>query len=77
MLPFVTPTTDTRRNDQRAPSDYRDTADYRDPRATGRGIWQGVLLLVLIFSAIVLAVVLATSGGSGGELEPTPTIQPQ
>lgn len=70
MLPFVTPTTDMRRDGQRATDQYRG----RDP---SRSFWQGVLILAMIFAAIVLAVVLATSGDSGNQLEPTPTIRQQ
>ena len=73
MLPFVTPTTDTRRDDQRATGEHagRVRAD------TGsRGLWQGVLLVAVILSAILLAVVLASTGDPGSEpVERTPTIQ--
>jgi hypothetical protein len=70
MLPFVTPTTDIRRDDLRVTDQYRS-------RGSSRSVWQGVLILAVIFTAIVLAVVLATSGDSGSQLEPTPTIQQQ
>ncbi|MDP2623798.1 MAG: hypothetical protein Q8Q29_08375 [Actinomycetota bacterium] len=70
MLPFVTPTTDMRRDEQRVTGQYRD-------RDSSRSVWQGVLILAVIFAAIVLAVALATSGDSGNQLEPTPTVQQQ
>jgi len=74
MLPFVTPTNDTRRDDQRA----RDDTGYIREHARAQGLWQGLLLVAVILSAIVLAVVLASTGGSDAEpLEPTPTIQQQ
>jgi hypothetical protein len=73
MLPFVTPTTDTRRDDQRV----TDAAHVRADTGS-RGLWQGLLLVAAILSAVLLAVVLASTGDSGSEpLEPTPTIQQQ
>jgi len=74
MLPFVTPTTDTRRDDQRVSADQY----HRQAYSSSRGAWQGVLILAVILTAIVLAVVLAATGDSGNQrLEPTPTIQQQ
>ena len=74
MLPFVTPTTDTRRDDQRVP----DTTSQVRERSGFRGLVQALLLVAVIISAIVLAVVLASTGGADSEpIEPTPTIQEQ
>lgn len=67
MLPFVTPTSDTRSDDVRV--------DRRD-RTPAPGAWGGLLLLAVIAAAMILAMVLAGSGGSDPEpLEPIPTEQ--
>jgi len=69
MLPFVTPTTDTRSEDIRiaAPTGK-----------SGSSSWGGLLILAAIVSAIILAIALAGSGGSEpGPVEPNPIDQPQ
>ncbi|HSM02061.1 MAG TPA: hypothetical protein VK960_06450 [Acidimicrobiia bacterium] len=73
MLPFVTPTTDTRREDQRAPEH---TGQVRESAGV-RGLVQALLLVAVVVSAIVLAVVLASGGSDSEPLGPTPTIQEQ
>jgi hypothetical protein len=73
MLPFVTPTTDTRRDDQRVTGEH---AGHVRAGTGSQGLWQGVLLVAVILSAILLAMVLASTGDSASEpVEPTPTIQ--
>lgn len=67
MLPFVTPTSDTRADDVRV---------VRSDRTAAPSAWGGFLVLAVIAAAIILALVLAGSGGSDpAPLEPTPTGQ--
>lgn len=69
MLPFVTPTADTRTEDIRI---------HQTDRKSGSNSWGGLLIIAVIVSAIILAIALAGSGASGTDpVEPIPTDQPQ